>query len=50
MDDIERKLISVLENRRQITSIGYESRTYVEKIHDYKKVAELYVKTWSKDS
>jgi len=37
----------LLERRKDIASIGYQSRKFAEDVHSHVKVASMYVKTWS---
>lgn len=45
-NQIVKQLEILLENRKSIPEIGYQSRLFIEKYHDYKKVAQLYVNHW----
>lgn len=45
--DIEMKLEKLIEEKNSFEEKGYQSRLFAEKIHDYKKVAHQYVKTWN---
>lgn len=36
----------LIENRTKINEIGYESRKYVEKVHDHVRIAQKYVEAW----
>lgn len=48
VDDIMQKLTFLINNTEVIKGIGRQSREYVEQIHDYKKIAKIYIKVWSK--
>jgi glycosyltransferase involved in cell wall biosynthesis len=37
----------LLENKKNIQTLGYESRKYVEEVHDHIKVAQQYIDTWN---
>ena len=47
-NQIYQQLEFIVMNRDKITLWGKESREYVEKVHDCKKVAKEYIKVWSK--
>lgn len=44
--DIVRKMEWIIENRKNIMEFGYISRKFVEKFHDYRKIAQMYVDFW----
>ena len=46
VDYLVNKLRWLLTNPEEIKRIGANARKYVEKDHDYKKVAETYLSTW----
>jgi hypothetical protein len=46
-EDIYNKLVSILERKNEISEWGKKSREYVEKNHDYIKIAERYLQAWS---
>ena len=46
VEDIENKIISLIEKRSDIQEMGLKSREFVEKHHDYIKVAQRYIDTW----
>ena len=46
--DIETQLEKIINNKTEIINIGRKSRDYVEKLHNYKSVAQQYVDIWSK--
>jgi len=46
-DDVYKKLEWLLLNKEQIPSLGEQSRLFVEKYHDYKKVALQYISFWN---
>ncbi|MEI6368693.1 MAG: glycosyltransferase [Nostocales cyanobacterium ELA608] len=41
------KVEQLLEKRNQFEQLGYESRKFAEEVHDYKKIAQQYIDTWS---
>jgi len=45
---IENQIAVIIENRNKIENIGYRARKYVEKYHDCRKIADQYIKIWSK--
>jgi glycosyltransferase involved in cell wall biosynthesis len=45
--DIENKLSYIIENRNIIPEIGKRSRTYVENVHDYHKIAKKFINAWT---
>lgn len=47
-DQIYRQLLLILENKRNLQTMGYTSRVFVEENHDSKLIAEKYINTWSK--
>lgn len=49
VNDIVNKLEMLIENKQNIEQLGYESRKYVEKYHDYIKVAQKYVEIWNEN-
>lgn len=46
VEDIELHLARILENKFLIPDIGYQSRRYVEQVHDYRKIAEKFIEVW----
>lgn len=48
VNDIEKKLENILENRKDIPMMGHSSRKYAEKIHNHTNIAEKYVNVWTK--
>ncbi len=46
VESIVRALEWVLENRRRIAEWGWRSRKFVEKFHDYRRVAKAFVQAW----
>lgn len=48
VSDIVEKLSYLIENRKEINVISEASRSFAEKYHDYKKVAEKYIKIYTK--
>lgn len=46
VEDIVDKLSWLIENKSDIPALGLESRKFVEKYHDYRKVAQQYLDTW----
>ncbi|GAB5401394.1 MAG: glycosyltransferase [Aureisphaera sp.] len=47
VDDLVSKLSWLLDNKDMIPIIGSNARNFVEKQHEYKKVAKNYVATWT---
>ncbi|WCO00831.1 glycosyltransferase [Psychroserpens ponticola] len=47
VDSIVKKLEWLILNPHKIIEISKNARAFIEKEHDYKKIANLYVKTWS---
>ena len=47
VDDIVQKIENLLEHRYSIPDIGKRSRIFSENHHDYIKVAQRYIETWS---
>lgn len=50
VDTIVKQLSFVVENKEKISVLGKQSREYVEKYHDCKKVAQKYVDAWMQAS
>lgn len=48
VQDIVNKLEIFIEDRKRVEKVGYESRLYVEDMHDYIKIAEKYCTEWGK--
>lgn len=46
VDELVRKLSWLIENPAKITEIGNNARGFIEKHHDYKEVAEKYLKAY----
>ena len=44
--DIEKKILYLLDNRNMITEMGYQSRLFAEKNHNYINIASDYVDIW----
>lgn len=47
---IAEKLSWLIENSNQILEISKNARTFIELEHNYKKIAERYIKTWEENS
>ncbi len=47
VNDIVNKLEILIENKKNISQIGYESREFVETYHDYIKIAQKYINCWN---
>ena len=47
-EDIYCQLQRLVENKKDLITIGKASRAFAEDIHDYKKVAQQYVDVWEK--
>lgn len=43
---IEESIIKLLENRKEIPQVGYDSRMYVENTHNYELVAKKFLSAW----
>ena len=46
VDYIYNQMAGILERKNKITEIGYESRLYVESMHNYIEVAKQYIDAW----
>lgn len=46
VDYLLKELSFLIENPNEIIAIGKRARAFIEKEHDYVKIAERYVKTW----
>jgi glycosyltransferase involved in cell wall biosynthesis len=49
VDQIFSQMEYLVHNRNIIPDIGAESRKYVERLHDYKKVAAQYIEVWKSE-
>jgi glycosyltransferase involved in cell wall biosynthesis len=49
VDSIVNELSFLIENPLEISAIGNRARAFIEKEHDYMKVAEQYLKTWQEN-
>ena len=47
-DDVYRKLENLILHREEIPQMCRDSRTFVERHHDYRKVAQQFIDFWSK--
>ena len=45
-ESLIREIELLLENKKRIPQIGFESRQFAEKVHSHIKVAQQYVNTW----
>ena len=48
IDDIYEKLISIVNKKNEIENMGFQSRKYVEKVHDCNIIAEKYLEAWGR--
>ena len=48
--DIYKKLEYLISKKETIRKIGYDSRKFVEEVHDYKKIAKKFVDVWTEKS
>jgi glycosyltransferase involved in cell wall biosynthesis len=48
VNQVYEELIAVLEKRKEIKGLGYDSRNFVEKYHAAEKVAQKYINVWQK--
>lgn len=48
VDDIVNKIEGILNNRKSVSEIGFESRKFVEEFHNHVGIAQKYVDTWEK--
>lgn len=46
VEQLFKQMCYLVENRNKISEIGYESRKYVEHIHNYVDIAKMYVYAW----
>lgn len=46
VEHIYSQMVHIIEHRNEISKWGYESRMYVEDLHDCRKVAQQYVDAW----
>lgn len=44
--DIKQKIELFISNGKLVREVGYQSRKYVEQVHDYKRIAKLFYTTW----
>lgn len=47
VDDIYSKLENILKNKDQIPAMGKASREYIEKFHNYEKIAQKFLSVWN---
>lgn len=47
VEDIVNKLSTLIDQRRTLSDIGYESRKFAEANHDHLEIAKKYIKEWS---
>ena len=47
VEDIEKVLEGLLENKKNLPELGFKSRQYAENVHDCENVAQKYIETWS---
>lgn len=48
VDDIVNKIENIINNRKSISAIGFESRRFVEEFHNHIKIAQKYLDVWGK--
>ena len=48
VDDLVAKLSYLIENPNEIIAIGKRARQFIEKEHQYIKIAQKYLETWKK--
>jgi hypothetical protein len=48
VDYLVNELSFLIQNPNEIIAIGTRARAFIEKEHDYVKIAERYIITWSK--
>ena len=46
VEQLFRQMQYIVEHRSSIPQWGYESRKYVENVHDHVKIAQRYVDAW----
>ncbi|RTY97650.1 glycosyltransferase family 1 protein [Flavobacterium sp. RSP49] len=49
VNEIVKALSFLIENPKEITTIGKRARTFVEKEHDYIKIADHYLRVWNEN-
>ena len=45
-EDVYRKLSDLIKNKQKIIEIGQNARVFIEKEHNYKKIAQKYIDAW----
>ncbi len=48
VNDLVKELSFLIENPQEIVAIGKRARTFIEKEHDYVRIAERYLEVWNK--
>ena len=46
-DFLYNQMVHIVENKNNIEQMGYESRKYIESVHNYIDVAKQYVNIWN---
>lgn len=47
VDFLYEQMVSIIANRSMIKEMGYNSRRYIECLHDHKSVAQQYINIWN---
>ena len=47
VDDIVGKIGNIIDNKKLVSAVGFESRKFVEGFHNYIKIAQKYVDIWN---
>jgi glycosyltransferase involved in cell wall biosynthesis len=50
VDHLVAELSALIENPEMIMAIGKNARTFIEREHHYKKIAEKYISVWTKSN
>ena len=50
VDYLVAELSALIENPEMIMAIGKNARTFIEREHHYKKIAEKYISVWTKSN
>ena len=46
VEQIYGQLVYILEHKKEIAQIGFESRRYIEQVHDHVSIEQKYVEAW----
>ena len=47
VEDIYSKMENIIRHKKDIPCLGEIGREYVSRVHDYRKIASLYIEAWN---